>query len=63
MHSTPINLVSPLPLPLSFLHPPKQNFPLDREGSEGAWMLPQERKLEEGLGHLVKQREGEGNGQ
>jgi len=48
----------------SFIFPPpsKTNFSPDHEGSEGAWMLPQERKLEEGLGPLVKQEGGEGNG-
>lgn len=62
MHSTPINPnLSPSP---SFIFPPPFNtkFPLGHEGSEGAWMPPQERKLEEGLGDLVKQRGGEGNG-
>jgi len=62
VHSTPINPgLSPSPS-FVFPHPPKPNFPLDHEGSEGAWMLPQEGKLEEGLGHLVKQRGGEGSG-
>lgn len=54
-------LVFPLLLPLSFLHPSIQKFPLGHEGSEGAWMPLQEGKLEEGLGDLVNQRGGEGN--
>lgn len=55
-------LVCSLFLPLSFLHPSIQKFPLGHEGSEGSWMPPQEKKLEEGLGDLVEQRGGEGNG-